>query len=282
MDEKARARLAAMAITGELRSVFVENNVDLGTAFGMFDTDHDGIVTPAEFRNGLARLDIGLSAEQVAHLMVAMDSDRSGGLDYQEFLDQFTELAVQEEEEGRNLGDSIKLFGTKVSHAELMQEINNHVAKAPPTPPPLPPSFEQMTKHFRTDPNMSAGVKSAQAALRELVPLFPETQGYLRKVETVDKSVPRLDLAVASKPPPRSKSQQYPPARSTPPRSNSSGRVNGPPPPRSGLSTPSASPPATRGAPVGDDILKPTTSLVEQRKKLVELRHTMEAAHFDL
>jgi Ca2+-binding EF-hand superfamily protein len=64
-DAVAQARSAAMSITGELRAIFVENNVDLKTAFRLFDSDKDGIVTAKEFQTGLKRLDMGLTTEQI-------------------------------------------------------------------------------------------------------------------------------------------------------------------------------------------------------------------------
>lgn len=45
-------------LTGELRAIFVENQVDLGTAFELFDTDGDGIITTAEFTAGLEKLSL--------------------------------------------------------------------------------------------------------------------------------------------------------------------------------------------------------------------------------
>jgi Ca2+-binding EF-hand superfamily protein len=57
-DQVAAARKAARMLTGELRAIFVENQVDLGTAFELFDTDGDGIITTAEFTAGLEKLSL--------------------------------------------------------------------------------------------------------------------------------------------------------------------------------------------------------------------------------
>lgn len=45
----------------------------------------------------------GLSAQHVGQLMMALDMDQSGGLDYSEFLESFDALA---DEEGRSIGEA--------------------------------------------------------------------------------------------------------------------------------------------------------------------------------
>eukprot|EP01052_Picozoa_sp_SAG31_P021459 SAG31_NODE_1661_length_7596_cov_4.503802_4_plen_165_part_00 len=65
----------------------------------------------------------GLEDEEVAEFMALLDADGSGGLDYDEFLQQFRDL---EEAEGRSVTSAIKARGAKMTQADLMAEIREH------------------------------------------------------------------------------------------------------------------------------------------------------------
>ena len=146
-EEVGRARLAALAMTGELRAIFDAANVDFQQAFSLFDADGDGIITPAEFGEGIRRLDLDISEQQLQQLIETIDSDGSGGLDYQEFAAQFEAIDVLS---GSNVVQGIQKKGVEFSHAALMEEIEARGKKAAPLAPPPPPrnppatSFEQM------------------------------------------------------------------------------------------------------------------------------------------
>eukprot|EP01052_Picozoa_sp_SAG31_P040064 SAG31_NODE_5709_length_2368_cov_12.639048_2_plen_167_part_00 len=61
--------------------------------------------------------------------------------------------------------------------------------RPPPPPPPPPPTFAAASSAATREP------PAAHTALLELVPFFDETKQFLKKVETVDKSQPRLEAA---------------------------------------------------------------------------------------
>eukprot|EP01052_Picozoa_sp_SAG31_P040066 SAG31_NODE_5709_length_2368_cov_12.639048_4_plen_196_part_01 len=58
-----------------------------------------------------------------------------------------------------------------------------------PAAPPPPPTFAAASSAATREP------PAAHTALLELVPFFDETKQFLKKVETVDKSQPRLEAA---------------------------------------------------------------------------------------
>ena len=66
---------------------------------------------------------------------------------------------------------------------------------APPPPPPA--AAEAPGRAATATVKADLAAESAErSALKELVPLFPETQQYLKKVETNDKSAPKLDAVL--------------------------------------------------------------------------------------
>ena len=61
----------------------------LTEAFRQFDLNGDGHIDERELRNGLTRLNVGLSAQQVEDLLAVIDRDGNGSVDYSEFEQQF-------------------------------------------------------------------------------------------------------------------------------------------------------------------------------------------------
>ena len=59
--------------------------MDLADAFDAFDANDDGIISPSEFRRGLEKLSIRLSATQTRDLLRYMDRDGDGHIDIREF-----------------------------------------------------------------------------------------------------------------------------------------------------------------------------------------------------
>ena len=96
----ARARRIASAVTSGLRAFFRERGVHVQELFSAFDTNGDGILSVAEFRDGLRRLQIELGElnsnantkyltdENYEELMGAIDVNGDGEIDFKEFYDQ--------------------------------------------------------------------------------------------------------------------------------------------------------------------------------------------------
>lgn len=79
----------ATEIRRELRGIFKSHRMQLRDAFQQFDRNNDGVIDERELRKGLARLNIGLSAQQVEDLLAVIDRDDNGRVDYSEFEQQF-------------------------------------------------------------------------------------------------------------------------------------------------------------------------------------------------
>mmetsp|Transcript_28813 Transcript_28813/g.36128 ORF Transcript_28813/g.36128 Transcript_28813/m.36128 type:complete len:885 (+) Transcript_28813:145-2799(+) len=62
---------------------------DVDTAFEMFDTDQSGTIEYEEFVNMLKQLDIGLSEQQIFELMRGLDKDNDSVIDPKEFASRF-------------------------------------------------------------------------------------------------------------------------------------------------------------------------------------------------
>ena len=77
------ARHILTEVTNDVQDKLRRNRVKLRDAFGAFDTNGDGVLDREEFVEGLRRMDVGLTEQQVQDLVQAVDSDGSGGIDFQ-------------------------------------------------------------------------------------------------------------------------------------------------------------------------------------------------------
>lgn len=57
--------------------------------FSEFDVDGNGVVTAVEFRNAIRKLNIGLSSKEIDQLMMRIDANSDGMIDYNEFTSKF-------------------------------------------------------------------------------------------------------------------------------------------------------------------------------------------------
>lgn len=73
----------------ELESLFKRQRGTLEEEFAKFDANKDGSITCDEFRTGMARLNVGLTIQQIEDLLMVVDKDGSGSLDYTEFMEMF-------------------------------------------------------------------------------------------------------------------------------------------------------------------------------------------------
>mmetsp|Transcript_36533 Transcript_36533/g.44209 ORF Transcript_36533/g.44209 Transcript_36533/m.44209 type:complete len:701 (-) Transcript_36533:254-2356(-) len=70
---------------------FAQNDSKLRLVFRRFDVNKDGQVSLDEFRVGLRSLNMGLTDPQIERFMAICDQDKSGMLNYEEFLNTFGE-----------------------------------------------------------------------------------------------------------------------------------------------------------------------------------------------
>ena len=57
--------------------------------FSEFDVDGNGVVTAVEFRNAIRKLNLGLSSKEIDQLMMRIDANSDGMIDYNEFSSKF-------------------------------------------------------------------------------------------------------------------------------------------------------------------------------------------------
>ncbi len=63
--------------------------------FSEFDVDGNGVVTAVEFRNAIRKLNLGLSSKEIDQLMLRIDANSDGMIDYNEFSSKFGTLNQQ-------------------------------------------------------------------------------------------------------------------------------------------------------------------------------------------
>lgn len=91
---KAKQKNDWEAIEADIKVRLRAHFGSLREAFLSFDENEDGVLTAAEFRRGLARIDHGLSDSQVSDLMRRLDRNGSGQVNYVEFLKKFGDVHV--------------------------------------------------------------------------------------------------------------------------------------------------------------------------------------------
>ena len=88
-DDRAAGRRLAHALAEHLQDWMDWNSHDAESVFRSFDTNSDGILTPAEFKRGLRKTGKGLSEEQLAAAIRAIDRNGEYEIDFPEFVKVF-------------------------------------------------------------------------------------------------------------------------------------------------------------------------------------------------
>ena len=78
--------------------------------FNEFDSDGNGFITRVEFRNALRKLNLGLTAREIDKIMLRIDTNQDGKIDYKEFSAKFknTELDLRLKERAKDKMASLK------------------------------------------------------------------------------------------------------------------------------------------------------------------------------
>ena len=86
VDGTSVFRQLRLALSSGGRTLFGKRIATIGDLFNAIDKDGGGTVSGEELRAGLHRLDIGLTSDQVRSLLVSIDSDNDGDVNYDEFI----------------------------------------------------------------------------------------------------------------------------------------------------------------------------------------------------
>jgi hypothetical protein len=79
-----RGRL--LKIWDKVATAYYLQGFNMRRAFALFDTDGDGEISPQEFRQGMAALNLHLRYDEIADLLQLCATDSSGNIAYDEFI----------------------------------------------------------------------------------------------------------------------------------------------------------------------------------------------------
>ena len=86
-------------ILEKLRQIMRSSSQTLDQIFKEFDSDGNGSISEVEFRNAIRKLGLGLTSREIDKLMLRIDSNSDGKIDYNEFISKFKQ---------NNLDDRLK------------------------------------------------------------------------------------------------------------------------------------------------------------------------------
>jgi len=76
-------------IIEKLRQIIRTSNKSFEEIFREFDEDKNGYISKIEFRNAIRKLNLGLTSREIDQLMVKIDTNADGKIDWQEFIHYF-------------------------------------------------------------------------------------------------------------------------------------------------------------------------------------------------
>lgn len=68
----------------------------LDQIFNEFDSDGNGSISQVEFRNAIRRLNLGLTSREIDKIMLRIDTNSDGRIDYNEFMAKFKTTDLDE------------------------------------------------------------------------------------------------------------------------------------------------------------------------------------------
>ena len=87
-DMSVDAALRALRLKARLQKKVYEHRSRMADAFRDFDVNHDGVVSRSEFRAAIKKMKLGFSNRDVDALLLSIDADNSGKIEYVEFARQ--------------------------------------------------------------------------------------------------------------------------------------------------------------------------------------------------
>ncbi|GAY42854.1 hypothetical protein CUMW_070110 [Citrus unshiu] len=125
---RAMNKMKKLALKVIAENLSTEEIKGLKQMFNNIDTDASGTITCEELRDGLSRLGSKLSEAEIRQLMEAADVDKSGTIDYTEFITATMHRHKLEKEE--NLYKAFKYFDEDdsgfITREELRQAMNQY------------------------------------------------------------------------------------------------------------------------------------------------------------
>ena len=76
-------------IVEKIKSQLIASPTTLEDIFTSIDTDNSGKLSAVEFRNGIWKLCLGLTSREIDQLMIRLDTNQDGMIDYKEFMNKF-------------------------------------------------------------------------------------------------------------------------------------------------------------------------------------------------
>ena len=76
-------------IMEKIRSVLGTSQKSLREIFNELDSDGSGTLTANEFRNGIRKLNLGLTSREIDQIMARVDKNGDGKINYQEFASKY-------------------------------------------------------------------------------------------------------------------------------------------------------------------------------------------------
>ena len=73
----------------KLRQIIRSSAKSFEEIFREFDEDKNGYISQVEFRNAIRKLNLGLTSREIDQLMVKIDTNQDGKIDWKEFTAKF-------------------------------------------------------------------------------------------------------------------------------------------------------------------------------------------------
>lgn len=78
-------------IMEKLRTIIKASPYNIKQLFKQMDTDKSGKLTAQEFRNGVRKLGVGLTSREIDQILIRVDTNQDGLIDYKEFVSKFSD-----------------------------------------------------------------------------------------------------------------------------------------------------------------------------------------------
>lgn len=110
-------------IMEKINSLVAASPFTLKDIFRKMDTDLSGKLSAQEFRHGIRDLGLGLTSKEIDQIMVRVDSNHDGTIEYQEFINKFSSTKNR---------DTTKLIKDRAHYklAELKELMSRHMSSA--------------------------------------------------------------------------------------------------------------------------------------------------------